>query len=175
MGQFQFSKLDARTRGLMAEEVLQATKEDNLYYSARFTEAAKAQWPDLLLGAARGHDEHWLEQQLHAIHAMKPRETKATPRGGVTQANVPDTAAETYADGQFNRFYIAAICRRAIDDRVGSVRVYRAKERSDPRPSSKLLEGTQKDAGVLLTEVRDRDRSLQCDLLKPNSGLTIDY
>jgi hypothetical protein len=175
MGQFQFLKLDARTRELMADEILQATKTDNLYYSARFTEAAKMQWPDLLLSAARNHDEHWLEQQLQAIHAMKPRETKSKPSGGLTQANVPDTAAETYADGQFNRFYVAAICHRAIDDNVGSVRVYRAKERAEPRQASRILEETHKDAGALLKEVRGRETSLQCDLLKPNSGLTIDY
>lgn len=38
MSRFEFSKLDARTRGLMAEEIVVATQTDNLYYAARFTE-----------------------------------------------------------------------------------------------------------------------------------------
>jgi hypothetical protein len=175
MSRFEFSKLDARTRGLMAEEIVLATQTNNLYYSARFTEPAKTQWPELLLRAAKDRDEQWLEQQLQDIHAMKPRELKSKPSGGYTQASVPDTAAETYSDGQINRFYIAAICRRAIDDKVGSVRIYRAKQRGEPRPESRVLEGAHKDASALLREVRESETSLRCDLLKPNSGLTADY
>ena len=106
---------------------------------------------------------------------MKHLETKAKPKGGYTVAHVPDTAAETMAEGQFNRFYMAAICQRAVEEGKASVRVYRAKHRAQPRPESKALEGTSRDAKALLQELRNKDLSLKCDLLRPNSGLSIDY
>jgi len=105
---------------------------------------------------------------------MKHLETRAKPKGGYTVAHVPDTAAETLAEGQFNRFYIAAICRRAIEDGHLSVHVYRAKQSDSPRSESVALEGTARDAASLLADVRSKDLSLKCDLLKPNSGLSVD-
>jgi len=172
---FSFTKLDARTRTLMAEEILSAQKSGALYYSTRFTSVGTSSWPAWLLEAAREHDEHWLSFQIEAANAMKHLETRAKPKGGYTVAHVPDTAAETVADGQFNRFYIASNCSRAIEDGHSSVRVYRAKHRGDPRPESLALVGATKDAAGLLAEVRSKELSLKCDLLKPNSGLSVEY
>lgn len=171
---FHFTKFDATTRKLMIEEIQAALSADQLYFSARFTDSGRVRWPDLLLQAAKEYDEHWLAFQLEAIAAMKHLETKAKPKGGYTVAHVPDTAAETMAEGQFNRFYIAAICRRAIEDGIDTVIVYRAKHRGEPRSESRALEGTTRSSKELLEEVRSRDRSLRCDLLKPNSGLSVD-
>ena len=172
---FSFTKLDERTRALMAEEISSAQKSGELYYSTRFTQIGTDSWPSWLLGAAREFDEHWLAFQIEAASAMKHLETRAKPKGGYTVAHVPETAAETLAEGQFNRFYIAAICRRATEDGQSSVRVYRAKQTDSPRPESRALEGTMRNASALLGEVRSKDQSLKCDLLKPNSGLSVDY
>lgn len=138
---FNFPKLDAKTRALMVEKISTAQGSSKLYYSSRFTSTGQQAWPTWLLTAAKEHDEHWLEYQIEAAGAMKHLETRAKPKGGYTQAHVPDTAAETLADGQFNRFYIAAICRRAIADGKSSVRVYRAKQRGEPRPESRAIGG----------------------------------
>lgn len=175
MSQFEFTKLDVRTRNLMVEEILLAKDSDNLYYSARFNDHGNENWPDWLLSAAKGHDEQWLEHQLEAESSMKQFETKAKRKGGYTQAHVPETAAETFADVQFNRFYIAAICRRAMEDGKSAVRIYRARQRGKPRLESRALEGTLRDATSLLRQVRSRQGSLDCDLLKPNSGLSAGY
>lgn len=172
---FSFKKLDARTRTLMTEEISSAQKSGAIYFSTRFTQLGTDSWPAWLLGAAGEFDEHWLAFQIEAVNAMKHLETRAKPKGGYTVTHVPDTAAETLADGQFNRFYIAAICRRAIEDGQSSVLVYRAKHSDNPRPESLALEGKARNATALLGEVRNKDQSLKCDLLKPNSGLSIDY
>jgi hypothetical protein len=111
---FSFKKLDARTRALMTEEISSAQKSKAIYYSTRFTQLGIDSWPTWLLGAAGEFDEHWLAFQIEAANAMKHLETRAKPKGGYKIAHVPDTAAETLADGQFNRFYIAAICRRVL-------------------------------------------------------------
>jgi hypothetical protein len=40
------------------------------------------------------------------------------------------------AEGEFNRFYIRALCVRAIEDGLPEVIVYRAKEVQSARPES---------------------------------------
>ena len=160
---------------LMVEEIALAQRSGNIYSSTRFNDIGSRGWVQWLTTAAQHHDEHWLAYQLEAAGAMKHLETKrARLTAGYTVAHVPDTAAETMAEGQFNRFYMAALCRRAIADGKPSVRVYRAKQRGEPRPESRALEGTSRDANTLLEELRSRELSLKCDLLKPNSGLSID-
>jgi isocitrate dehydrogenase kinase/phosphatase len=172
---FKFNKLDKQTRLLMCEEITIAEKSKNVYESTRFNDTGRKIWVTLLQNAAQEYDEHWLAYQLEIAGAMKDLETKAKPKGGYTIAHVPDKATETLADGQFNRFYMAAICRRALNNGKLNVIIYRAKERIEPRPGSQLLEGTSRDANTLLQELRIRDLSLKCNLLKPNSGLSIDY
>jgi hypothetical protein len=172
---FNFKKLDQRTRTLMVEEIDLAIQNNKLYFSTRFNDRGRNGWPGALRKAAESSDSHRLAFDLQQASAMKHMEGRATPSGGYTTAHVPDTAAETLADGQFNRFYIAAICRRAIEDNVSSVIVYRAKFSQEPRPESAALEGAARNPKDLLEEVRDHDTSLKCDLLKPNSGLSIDY
>jgi hypothetical protein len=158
----------------MMDEINSARDAGALHYSSRFNELGHEAWPGWLLLAAQQYDEHWLAYQLEQMEAMKHLERRAR-LGGYTAAHVPDTAAETLSDGQFNRYYIAAICRRAIEDGISNVTVYRAKERSEPRAESVALDGTQRDATALLAEVRSKELSLQCDLLKPNSGLSVTY
>jgi hypothetical protein len=158
----------------MIEEIKRADKSDNIYNSSRFNDIGTHGWVSWLMTAAEKHDEHWLAYQLEATGAMKHLETKAKPKGGYAIAHVPDIAAETMADGQFNRFYMAAICRCAIEDGKKEVRVYRAKHRGEPRPESIAMEGTLRDPNALLNEMRIKDLSLKCDLLKPNSGLSIE-
>jgi hypothetical protein len=172
---FKFNKLDEKTRILMCEELKIAEKSQNIYVSTRFNEFGRKIWIELLQKAAREHDEHWLAYELETIGAMKDTERKIKPSGGYTIAHIPDTATETLAEGQFNRFYMAAICRRAYDDGKSDVVIYRAKQRLNPRSESLFLEGKTREAIVLLQELRNKDHSLKCDLLRPNSGLSIDY
>jgi len=173
--QFHFRKLDARTRALMKEEIERANADGEIYYSARFNAIGTARWVEWLLEAAAAHDEHWLAYQIEAAGAMKDYEGRIHQTAGYTTAHVPESAAETLAEGQFNRFYIAAICCRAIKEQIADVTVYRARQRGVPRSESRALEGTSKNADVLLQQVRTKAGSFKCDLLKPNSGLSVNY
>lgn len=170
---FDFRNLDNDTRRYMVEEIDAAIHADNLYFSKRFTAAGEAAWPTLLLDAARGHDEHWLAYQLEAQSLLKDLEGSGTPSGGYTTKYVPHTAAETIAEGQFNRYYILGVCCRAMEEGIGQVIVYRAKAVADPRPESEALLGELVNPSVLSDEIRPRDQSLRHALLQPNSGLTV--
>jgi len=78
---FNFTKLDPKIRVLMIEEIENA-RATELYFSTRFNDLGRRRWPELLLEAAREHDEHWLAYQLESEGAMKHLETKAKPKGG---------------------------------------------------------------------------------------------
>jgi hypothetical protein len=107
---FRFENLDDTTRAAMLAAIEEAEHSKNIYYSARFNDAGNRQWVPLLKQAAKEHNEHWLAYQLEANGLMKGLEGAHTPSGGYTIKHVPHTAAETMAEGQFNRFYILGLC-----------------------------------------------------------------
>lgn len=170
---FQFKHLDDVTRGYMLEEVQAAREEKNLYYSRRFNDGGVARWPALLQEAARRHDELWLASRLEAEGLMRDLEGSRTPSGGYTIKHVPHTAAVLMAQGQFNRYYMLAVCRRALAERKSSVVVYRAKPRSEQSSEPDDLTGSSLDARVLHSELRLHETSLEHRLLLPNSGLSV--
>ncbi|HWN68034.1 MAG TPA: hypothetical protein VNM90_10380 [Haliangium sp.] len=170
---FEFRHLDDVTRGYMLEEIQAAQQEKNLYYSRRFNDHGLVRWPRLLQEAARRHDDHWLAYQLEAEGLMKGLEGARTPSGGYTIRHVPHTAAETMAEGQFNRYYILGVCRRALAEGKSSVIVYRAKQRAEPSPEPDELIGASLDAQALHAELRRHQTSLEHELLQPNSTLSV--
>jgi hypothetical protein len=170
---FNFRDFQDATREFMIQEIELADATGNIYYSKRFNQAGGSQWVGLLTEAARSHNEHWLAYQIETREMMKGSEVSATPSGGYTVKHVPDTAAETLADGQFNRFYILGLCRHAKNEGAAHLSVYRAKERIDHRAESDALIGTTIPVDQLLAELRDLNTSLRHALLRPNSGLSV--
>jgi hypothetical protein len=170
---FEFRHLDDVTRGYMLEEIQAAQQEKNLYYSRRFNDDGIARWPELLQEAARRHDAPWLAHQLESEGLLKGLEGARTPSGGYTIKHVPHTAAETLAEGQFNRYYILAVCRRALAESKSSVIVYRAKQRAERPSDPDELIGSSLDAQVLHAALRLHQSSLEHQLLQPNSSLSV--
>lgn len=99
---FDFENLDENTRTYMLEAISDAEASGNIYFSTRFNDAGHNQWIPLLKSAAKEHNEHWFAYQLEANCLMKEFEGFKTPSGGYTVKHVPNTAAETMAEGQFN-------------------------------------------------------------------------
>ena len=170
---FEFRHLDDVTRGYMLEEIQAAREEKNLYYSKRFNDSGVARWPALLQEAARRHDERWLARRLGLEGLIRDLEGSRTPSGGYTIKHVPHTAAALMADGQFNRYYMLGICRRAMAERKSAVVVYRARQRSEHPVDPDTYTGTSLDARLLHAELRLHETSLEHRLLQPNSGLSV--
>lgn len=147
------------------------SKEDNIYYSKRFNIERDERWSSLLLEAANQHDDNWLVYQIEVNNMMKDTEEAQKASGSTMQKRVPNIAAITYAEGQFNRYYMLGLCRRALQEGVKVVQIYRAKEVDNPRPESERLLGQKLDVETLISEIRPMDSSLGHPLLKPNSGL----
>jgi hypothetical protein len=122
----------------------------------------------------KGNDET-LAEHLNADGRLNELEERRKPTGGVTMVKVPVTAAATLAEGEFNRFYIRALCRRAIEQGIPRLIVYRAKDVTSPRRESEQKIGTEVDPQQLLADLRAHpgvDTALGLPP-GPNSGLSV--
>lgn len=170
----EFKELDNRTRALMVNEIGRDITAGTLYLSDRLSAKGKADWPDLLLAAVREGTISDLAADLNAqgrLNAKEPRRTKH----GTSMVNVPVNAADTLAEGEMNRFYIRAVCVRAIEDGIGEVVVYRARHSNHPRPESIGKIGAIVNAQALLDDLRAHpgvDTALGLPP-GPNSGLSV--
>jgi hypothetical protein len=137
-------------------------------------DTGSAEWGGLLLAAAQQHNDAWLAGQL-GRGRLKKEVPRRKPKGdGFTIVQVPTTAPDTLSEGEFNRYYIRALCRRAIEDKVDYVTVYRARASENPRPESEALIGQRIDASRLLADLRAAPGvEAALGLARPNSGLSV--
>jgi len=80
------------------------------------------------------------------------------------------------AESEFNRYYIRALARRAIEDGISELVIYRAKPVTNPRPESEARIETSLPPQDLLDDLRshlgDERPSLGVPS-GPNSGLSV--
>ncbi len=170
---FKFENLDEATRSSMLKAIEEGESTGNIYYSTRFNQNGNDQWLTLLKQAAQQFNEHWLAYQLESRGLMKDFESAVKPSGGYTIKHIPHTSAETMAEGQFNRFYILGLCKRARAEAITHLEIYRAKERFDPRPESQALIGTFLLIDEIESQLKVTKASFKSQLVKPNSGLCV--
>ena len=170
---FNFVNLEETTRGFMLEAISEAEASGNIYYSTRFNDLGYREWIPLLKEAAQSHNEHWLAFQLESKGLMKGFEGAMTPSGGYTVKQVTHTAAETMAEGQFNRFYILALCKRARAEGIPNLEIYRAKKSDAPRRESEALIGSEFSVDYIESQLLKTSDSFKSPLVKPNSGLSV--
>ena len=170
-----YENLDARTRALMLEELAQDVASGSLYLSPRLSGRGRADYEALLREAISDKDDDWLASALRAEGRLNTAEMRRRPSGGFTTSSVPANAHQTLAEGEFNRFYVRAVCRRAVEDGMPQVVVYRAKPAANPRPESQAMIGKVVDAKALLADLRTHqgvDTALHLPS-GPNSGLSV--
>jgi hypothetical protein len=146
--------LDERTRRLMLEEVDYDLAAGTLYVSPRLSNTGVVNYVTLLKQAVRAHDDSWLAEQLSRGKRLRATEYRRKRTGGFSIVRVPVTAARIIAEEEINRFYVRAVCRLALEDGVGRVVVYRAREARQPRPESEEMIGKSLDARQLLDDLR---------------------
>lgn len=174
MGGVNLVNLDETTRQHMLAEVEGDLAAGHLYISDRLSPAGAIEWSDLLLEAIDAGDSDSLATQLNRNGRLNTHENYV--RNGVLRTKkVPWTAAETLAEGEFNRFYIRGVCARSIAESLGEVEVYRAKFVMHPRPESTARTGIRLDPLALLEDLRTHthvDTALGVPA-GPNSGLSV--
>jgi hypothetical protein len=167
--------LDETTRRYMMEEFEQDVQQGKLYVSARLSGIGRENYPALLKQALRSGNDSSLAESLRQPGVLNQTEERKKPKGGISIVKVPETAAETMAEGEFNRFYMRGLCRRVIDSGKNQLTIYRAKSVMTPRPESEAKIGQSVDAKQLLDDLRERigiEPALGLPM-GPNSGLSV--
>jgi hypothetical protein len=149
-----YESLNAATRLFMTVEVRFDVAADKLYVSDRLNDRGRSEWAALIELAAEQHDDVWLASEIRRKDLLNPTEVRRKPKGGTTVAQIPHTAADTFAEGEFNRFYVRGLCARAIEEAIPEVEVYRARHVENPRPASEAMIGRRMFPIALLTDLR---------------------
>lgn len=169
---FRFENLDARTRELMLEEVEHDVQQSCLYMSKRFSPIGQLAYLPALRDAVRSGNERTLAHAILVGGMLDSRELSHR-KGRVFWKDVPVDAHLTLAEGEFNRFYLRALCRRAMDEGHEQLEVYRAKDVYSPRAMSEMRLGAFVDASRFLRDLRTHvGVETALGLPAPNSGLS---
>lgn len=157
---FHFEELDEATREHMLDEVERDIADGKLYMSKNFSASAKGAYPDLLRKAVREGTEQSLTQALRyagfwsfikgrsgfgSPRPLRPmRPLKSGPSGFGSAGSTLDeinNAAATFAEGEFNVYYMRGLCLKLIAEGQGQAEVYRAKAVDEPRAGGKVHAG----------------------------------
>jgi hypothetical protein len=163
-----------KARPFMLSEIDRDITNGSLYASPRLSPDGTVVYPNLLRQAAEFHDDNWLATQLAApgmLNSHVPRTTKT----GTTMTKMPVNAAETLAEGEFNRFYIRGLCLYAESQGISHVVAYRARYSENPRPETEARVGRLYPVPGLLHDLRNNvgiDTALGVPP-GPNSGLSV--
>lgn len=160
-----YLNLDQHTRLFMLEEIDLDVAADSYYKSQWLNANGLACWAEILRDAAANGNDDTLAQSIVQRNCLHTHYEKRKPKGGTTIAAIPYTAPVTMAEGEFNRYYVRGLCRRAIADGVPSLEVYRAKTVDVPRTSSEAMIGHLVDPAAILADLRT------CQGLEPALGL----
>lgn len=170
-----YVNLDERTRQLMLEEVEYDISHNQLHISPFLSGQGQRDYVNLLREAIRSGSDETLAEHLRAHRRINKTLPRRKPKGGFSIAAAPANAAEILAESEFNRFYIRALARRALEDGIADLVVYRAKPVQNPRPESEALIEATLPPEDLLADLRshpDEPPSLGVPS-GPNSGLSV--
>lgn len=167
--------LDETTREYMLKEFETDVKEGSLYVSSRLSGRGRSDYFELLDSAIKMGSDKTLKFGLSNLGRMNSTIQRKQKNGsGLVTAAMPSNAPQTLAEGEFNRFYIRGLCRRAIEEKVAKVEFYRARPSAEPRRTSEALIGTKVDPEILLRHLRtSQGKEPRSGFPGPNSGLSV--
>jgi hypothetical protein len=163
---------DDNIRELMLREFENDIAEGRCYFSPRLKEEMHDKYIELMRNAIKSGNDESLAQEIQTNDCLVLCET-AKRNNKIITKKVPSDAHFTLAEGEFNRFYLRAICIMAKE--IGlKIEVYRAKPVREPRPESQAMIGRLLEPERLLEDLR---KNIGVDTALglppgPNSGLS---
>lgn len=170
----KFYDLTDSVRQCMLAELEEDMRNEALYLSPRLNGFGIRGYPDIIKHALSEGSPESFAVDIRSRGCLKSHEERRKRGGGYTLAKVPVNAAETLAEGEFNRFFLRGLCCYVLKKGKEYVEVYRAKEVRDPRSLSEELIGKKLLAKEILQDLRTHqgvDTALGLPA-GPNSGLS---
>jgi len=150
----QLDNLDDHTRRYMLDELKRDISGGKLYLDPRLTERGRAEYVGLLQVALQRGAHASLADDLRSHGRMRLIQEWQRPRGGVTVVDLPLTAPDALAEGEFHRLYARGLCRRALGAGIRRLVIYRARAATKPRANSDAMVGMRIDGASLLEDLR---------------------
>ncbi len=171
---FEYENLDSITRQFMMREVELDESNKKLFISSRLNLTGREMYSLVLKETILNGNEELLAKRIYEGNMLNTHELKKTKTGTV-QAKVPVNAHIVLAEGEFNRFYIRALCLRVLEGNSEELLVYRARHSDNPRSESQFKIGMKVNPQKLLDDLRE---SIGVDTALglppgPNSGLSV--
>jgi hypothetical protein len=168
-GDFNFRNLLLHgVRECILREIDQDTADGVLVLSKRFTDAGKIAYPSLLRSAGADYNEAWLGEQL--VGSFNEMEQSAGK-----WKKVGSNAHTLFAQCEFNRFYCRGLSLYACSNPGNGIRIYRARESSNPRRESEAKVGRMLDAALVLEDLRKHlATDVEFGTPEINSGLSLE-
>ena len=149
-----YVNLDDRTRQLMLDEMEYDIAHNQLHISPLLSGQGQRDYANLLRQAIEHGTDETLAEDLRAHRRITRTLPRRRPKGGFAIAAAPVNAADIVAESEFNRYYIRALARRAIEEGIPDLVIYRAKMVQSPRPESEALIESTLPANELLEDLR---------------------
>lgn len=171
---FHLHQLDNKTREIMKKELEMDLNGNGPYKSPRLNSEGVRQFPDSLKDAIESGNGISFSNALRQY--FKSFESYIR-KGRQFKRKIPSDAHLVLGQGQFNIYYMRAICQIALSQGIKEVEIYRAKQSKEPRRSSQVQIGSKLGAIKLLKELRNTSEfgSKEFQIGLPNSGLSVRF
>jgi hypothetical protein len=184
----EFTNLDEMTRHYMLMELDADVREGRVAVSPLLTERGRGEYADLLAEALRHHDPYWLASELRSGRRMRIAVEDADVEKLIPE-ELPVFEPDVLAEGEFNRYYVRGMCRRALDEGIEELKivklnrgpyanfVYQSGDLPKDEREREVDVAGRVDPGWLLEKLR-QDPEAEMDVGipgEPGSGLTVEF
>lgn len=171
---FDYEPVPAALRKLMLDELEHDAQQNALYINPLLNPGSAPAYLQLLLEALEAGTTESFAHALAAASLLQAQHSY-TRQGREVTARLPDNFAVTLTAGEFNRYYMRAVCRAAMLAGAAAVELYRAKAVATPRHTNDERIGRRIDPQTLLADLRQSnfEQPSQYGLGGPNSGLSV--
>ena len=171
----KYKKLDTSIRQIMDEEFKQDKQRNRLYSSPRLNDVGNKVYPDLLEKALLNGSDRSFANDLRDYNTLKNTEKMVNPFGGIRESKIPSDAPDNLAKGEFQRYYIRALCRKAIDQGIKRLQIISEKPIDALPDEVKVKIGRTVNPKDILEDLRENDYTrTRFGILEPASDLSLD-
>jgi len=166
MADFNFLNLTDSVRELMNNEIELDISKNRLFISNRLNVDGKVKYSSILIESVKESSK--VELAMKISNFLNEKEIV-----NGKEKIVPKHAASLLSQGEFNRFYIRAVCLEALKNGDEYVEIYRGRQSSWARQESELKIGKHLNVNELLEDLRTNIGRTPKSLPEVNSGLTV--